>query len=237
MSRCRQGCAPSEGWKEESLPLLASVGCWHSLFFLGLWQHHSSLYFSLLMPMPLCGCVQGSLLFLGWRDCTTWLVVASQVALVVKNLPAIAGDIRDLGSTPGQKDPLEEGMATHSSVLAWRIPWTEEPGGLQSMGLQRVRHDWSNLAHNIMLLLPVLKLYKHGECFSYTIAVFWVIIIDNVAFTFQLIQCLLRAVAGQTWCSVMEAQRWERLIFFPGSTYSPATEKMFFSFLLKICAY
>ena len=39
----------------------------------------------------------------------------------------------------GQEDPLEEGMATHSSVLAWRIPWTEEPGGLQSMGLQRVR--------------------------------------------------------------------------------------------------
>ena len=41
----------------------------------------------------------------------------------------------------GQEDPLEEGMATHSSALAWRIPWTEEPGGLQYMGLQRVRHD------------------------------------------------------------------------------------------------
>ena len=41
----------------------------------------------------------------------------------------------------GQEDPLEEGMATHSSVLAWEIPWTEEPGRLQSMGLQRVRHD------------------------------------------------------------------------------------------------
>ena len=41
----------------------------------------------------------------------------------------------------GQEDPLEEGMATHSSVLAWRITWTEEPGDLQSMGLQRVRHD------------------------------------------------------------------------------------------------
>ena len=39
------------------------------------------------------------------------------------------------------EDPLEEGMATHSSILAWRIPWTEEPGGLQSMGSQRVRHD------------------------------------------------------------------------------------------------
>ena len=41
----------------------------------------------------------------------------------------------------GQEDPLEKEMATHSSILAWRIPWTEEPGGLQSMGLQRVGHD------------------------------------------------------------------------------------------------
>ena len=50
-------------------------------------------------------------------------------------------DIRDVGSTPGQKDPLEEEMAPHSSILAWKIPWTEEPGGLQSMGSQRVGHD------------------------------------------------------------------------------------------------
>ena len=42
----------------------------------------------------------------------------------------------------GQENPLEEGMASHLSILAWWIPWTEEPGGLQSMGLQRVRHDW-----------------------------------------------------------------------------------------------
>ena len=41
----------------------------------------------------------------------------------------------------GGEDPMEEGMATHSSLLAWRIPWTEEPGGLQSMGLQRVGHE------------------------------------------------------------------------------------------------
>ena len=44
-----------------------------------------------------------------------------------------------------QEDPLEEGMATHTSILAWRIPWAEESGGIQSMGLQRVRHYWSNL--------------------------------------------------------------------------------------------
>ena len=60
---------------------------------------------------------------------------------MVNNPPATAGDIRDTGSIPGQEDPLEEGMATHSNILAWRIPWTEEPGELQSMGLQRVRHD------------------------------------------------------------------------------------------------
>ena len=60
---------------------------------------------------------------------------------VVKNPSANAGDIRNTGSVLGQKDPLEEGMATHYSILAWRIPWTEEPGGLQSMGLQRVGHD------------------------------------------------------------------------------------------------
>ena len=44
----------------------------------------------------------------------------------------------------GGEDPLEEGIATHSSTLAWEIPWTEEPGGLQSMGSQRVRHDWAH---------------------------------------------------------------------------------------------
>ena len=63
------------------------------------------------------------------------------VELVLKNLPANTGDIRDVGSIPGQEDPLEKGMATHSSILAWRIPWTEEPGGLQFKGSQRVRNN------------------------------------------------------------------------------------------------
>ena len=57
---------------------------------------------------------------------------------VVKNLPAMQ---ETLVQSLGQEDPLEKGMATHSSILAWRIPWTEEHSGLQSMGLQRVRHD------------------------------------------------------------------------------------------------
>jgi len=63
---------------------------------------------------------------------------ASLVARTVKNLPA-------MHKTPvpslGQVDPLEKEIATHSSILAWKIPWTEEPGGLQSMGSQRVKHD------------------------------------------------------------------------------------------------
>ena len=64
--------------------------------------------------------------------------------LVVKNPPANAGDSGDGGIQPlGQEGPLEESMATHSSVLAWIIPRTGEPGELQSMGSQRVGHDCS----------------------------------------------------------------------------------------------
>ena len=60
---------------------------------------------------------------------------------MVKNPPANAGDIRDTGSIPGLGRSLDEGMATHSSILAWRIPWTGEPGGLESIRLKRVGHD------------------------------------------------------------------------------------------------
>ena len=62
----------------------------------------------------------------------------SLVAQMVKNLPAMqVTQVRSLG----QEDPLEKRMATHSSTLAWKFPWTEEPGRLQSMGSQRVGHD------------------------------------------------------------------------------------------------
>ena len=64
---------------------------------------------------------------------------ASLVAQTVKNLPAMQEtQVWSLG----QEDLLEEEMATHSSIIAWRIPWIEEPGGLPFMGLQRVRQDW-----------------------------------------------------------------------------------------------
>ena len=60
---------------------------------------------------------------------------------VVKNLPANAGDIRVRGLVTGGDNPLEESMATHSSILVWRFPWLGEPEKLQSIGLQRVRHN------------------------------------------------------------------------------------------------
>ena len=66
------------------------------------------------------------------------------MAQTVKNLPAVQEtQVRSLG----WEDPLEKGMATHSSILAWRIPWTEEPGRLQSMESQRVRHDLATNTH------------------------------------------------------------------------------------------
>ena len=69
-----------------------------------------------------------------------WYSWASLVAQMVKNPPAMQETwVRSLG----WEDPLEEGTATHSSILAWKIPWTEEPCRLQSMGSQRVGHDWA----------------------------------------------------------------------------------------------
>ena len=64
------------------------------------------------------------------------------VAQMVKHLPAMQETrVQSLG----WEDPLEKEMATHSSILTWKIPWTEEPGGLQSMGSQRVRHDFCQI--------------------------------------------------------------------------------------------
>ena len=76
------------------------------------------------------------------------------MAQMVKNRPAMQEiGVRSLG----QVDPLEEGMATHSSILAWKTPWTEEPGRLQSMGSQRVRHDWATT----LSLYFVLSIISH----------------------------------------------------------------------------
>ena len=80
-------------------------------------------------------------------------VGASQVAQQLNNLPAMQEtQVQSLG----QEDALEDGMATHSSILAWRIPWTEEPGGLQAMESQRVGHKWSKWACTHALLTAEL---------------------------------------------------------------------------------
>ena len=70
--------------------------------------------------------------------------IASLVAQRLKRLPAMW---ETLVRSLSREDPLEKAMATHSSTLAWRIPWTEEPGGLQSMGSQRVGHNWATWLH------------------------------------------------------------------------------------------
>ena len=84
---------------------------------------------------------------------------ASLVAQRVKHLPAMRETrVQSLG----WEDPLEKEMATHSSTLAWKIPWTEETGRLQSMGPQRVRHDWAtslSLSQDGSLSLPLLSLF------------------------------------------------------------------------------
>ena len=75
------------------------------------------------------------------------------MAQSVKNLPAIK---ETWVLSLGWKDPVEKEMATHSSILAWKIPWTEEPVRLQSMGSQRVRHDLAAPKHNLIDILIVL---------------------------------------------------------------------------------
>ena len=81
----------------------------------------------------------------------------SQVAQWVKNLPAMQKMQEAQLWSLGQEDPLEEEMATWSSILAWKIPWTEETCGLQSMGSQRVRHNW---AHTHTHICPTSTLWS-----------------------------------------------------------------------------
>jgi len=83
-----------------------------------------------------------------WSDLAAGV---SQVALVVKNSPANARDIRDVGLIHESAIMLGGGHGNPSSILAWRIPWTEEPGGLQSIGSQIAGHNWSNLGHMQLL--------------------------------------------------------------------------------------
>ena len=78
---------------------------------------------------------------------------ASPIAQQIRKSPAMQEMQHTQVWSLGQEDPLEEEMATHSNILAWKTPWTEEPDMLQSMRLQRVRHDW---ATNTLLLKYIL---------------------------------------------------------------------------------
>ena len=121
------------------------------------------LLMSIVLPyfLGLCFLVQTASQFLRSKNRLHW---ASLVAQTVKNLPAIWETwVRSLG----WKDPLEKGMATHSSILAWRIQWTQEPGGLQSMGSQRVRHDWATKHITDCIIWPnerTVSEDRHRDC-------------------------------------------------------------------------
>ena len=91
---------------------------------------------------------------------------ASHLAVVVKSPPANADRLKRCWvPSLSQEDPLEEGMATHPGILAREIPWTEEPGGLQSMGLKRVRHDYINLAEHTIVITTTTT-FNVGETLS-----------------------------------------------------------------------
>ena len=84
--------------------------------------------------------------------------VFSQLAAIWMNINKIIKNLPVMWETRvwslGQEDTLEKEMATHSSILAWKIPWTEESGGLQSMGVQRIGHDWATKHARLLLSLP-----------------------------------------------------------------------------------
>ena len=109
--------------------------------------------------MCLCACSDPHLVLLNWSTLFHMPCSYSQsccicVCIILMGFPGgsegkeSACNAGDLSSIPGWEDPLEKGMATHSSILPWRIPWTEEPGRLQSMGLQRMGCNWSDWARS-----------------------------------------------------------------------------------------
>ena len=89
---------------------------------------------------------------------------------MVKNLPAMQ---KTRLQSPSQEGPLEKGMASHCSILAWRIPWTKEPGKLQSMGLQTVRHNsvTNTFTFQEFLFLNTLTMFQ--GCSSHVVATYW----------------------------------------------------------------
>ena len=130
------------------------VSCIAGRFFT-IWANREALvYWSVLVNI--WSFIQNSELtcYQGWRGWMDWWVGWVEKirksysgrgfpgGTLVKNLPANTGNARDSVRSLGGEDPLEEEMTAHSSILAWKTPWTEKPGGLMSMGSQRAKYDW-----------------------------------------------------------------------------------------------
>ena len=128
----------SNGWWEKNTIVW---GAWGGLS----WGHKNVMFMIRVVTSQVCACVNihQPATFI---SSTIQKTGASHVVRVVKNSLANAGDVRDTSSIPGWGRSPGGGLAPHFSILAWRIPWPEEPGRLQSIGSQRVRHDWSKLA-------------------------------------------------------------------------------------------
>ena len=117
------------------------------------------------------------------------------MVIVVKNLPANSGEIKDVGLIPGS-GKMEKDTATHSSILTWWIPWTKEPGGLQSMGLQRVGHNWSYLSHT------------HTHTHTHTQSNF-IPIMDSLIFW---ISCSISIPLNANFITPLYIKRWKNLL-------------------------
>ena len=111
---------------------------------------------------------------IAWHCCVGFFptkcesAVASQRVRVMKKLPAKTGDGRDSGLIPGLGRSPGRGHVVYSSILVWGTPWTEEPGGLQSMGSQRVERDWSDLAistrtESVLIIIVIRIRFKRSS--------------------------------------------------------------------------
>ena len=115
----------------------------HCIFFLLTWLYQIQSFFFFNWNIIYLQCCVSFWCTAKWLSYVYICVyLSSLVAQTVKNLPAVQET-----QVPGSERSLEKEMATHSSIFAWRIPWTEEPGGLQFIGSQRVRQDWVTNTH------------------------------------------------------------------------------------------
>ena len=141
---------------------------------------------------------------------------ASLLVQQVKNLPAVEETQEMLVWSLGQEDPLEKEMASHISILAWKTPWTEEPGGLQSTGLQRVRHDWVTKHNTYIKCLEMTNLDSVLKSRDITLPT-KVQIVKALVFPVFMYRCESRTIkkaecqrtdAFKLWC-------WRRILRIP----------------------